>query len=295
MADQPRSADAAPARGRPDRRPRAALAGWRVTPAPDGRGAPHRPGAPPSRRPPVALVDRCGRRRPAGAQPVDLLAGAEAQRAGPDPLQPDLPDPGQGRQRQGRSPPPATRSRGRSRPRSAIRPTTERDADDQLLHPGPVVRQQPAAVEPAADRTTSRSTPSNPSTGPSLLESLIFGFGPTLLLVASVRVHRPPRRGRRRRRRADVVRALAGAAGGGLRPARHLRGRGRHRRGQGGADRDRRLPQERRTSTSSSARGSPAACCSAARRAPARRCWPARSPARRACRSSRCRPRSSSR
>ena len=92
------------------------------------------------------------------------------------------------------------------------------------------------------------------------------------------------------------VRPLARAPGGGRRGhARELRRRGRHRRGQGGAVGDRRLPQDARASTRSSARASRAACCSRARPAPARRCWPRRWPARPACRSSRSRRRSSSR
>ena len=65
-----------------------------------------------------------------------------------------------------------------------------------------------------------------------------------------------------------------------------LRGRGRRGRGRAGAARDRRVPEERRGSTPTSAAGFPRACCWSARRAPARRCWRARSPARPRCRSS---------
>ena len=68
-----------------------------------------------------------------------------------------------------------------------------------------------------------------------------------------------------------------------------------HRRGRGRARRDRRLPQEPRQVPAARRRRSPRACCSPARRAPARRCWPAPWPARPTCRSSRSRPRSSSR
>ena len=75
----------------------------------------------------------------------------------------------------------------------------------------------------------------------------------------------------------------------------HLRGRGRRRRGQGRADRGRRLPEDPGALHARSARASRRACCSSARRAPARRCSRAPSPARRACPSSRCPAPSSSR
>src|SRR3954447_26224260 len=99
----------------------------------------------------------------------------------------------------------------------------------------------------------------------SLLTNLILGFGPVLLLVGLFvflarragggarglggpsTVPRAPRgRWCRRPGRARRVLALARPAGGGRRPADHVRRRGRHRRGQGGADGDRRLPQEPR-------------------------------------------------
>ena len=90
--------------------------------------------------------------------------------------------------------------------------------------------------------------------------------------------------GRRRARRVEA-RPAAG----------HVQRRRRHRRGQGGADRDRRLPQEPRP-LPQARRAHPARRAAVrAARAPARRCWPAPSPARPACRSSRSRRRSSSR
>ena len=74
---------------------------------------------------------------------------------------------------------------------------------------------------------------------------LVVGFGPTLLLIARVRLAQPPRGGGRRRRavqpRAQPRQALQrGAAEGHLRRCRGDR-RGRER-----ADRDRRLPEEPR-------------------------------------------------
>ena len=64
------------------------------------------------------------------------------------------------------------------------------------------------------------------------------------------------------------------------RSADHLRRRGRHRRGQSRAGRDRRLPEGPARSTPGWAAPRPRACCWSARQARARRCSPARSPAR---------------
>ena len=237
------------------------------------------------------MVDRVLRRRAARAEPVDLLAGAVAELARADPVQPDVPDPGHERQRRTRSTRRARPSRGRSRIRSRYQsspPTIYFStqipsfADNQALE---TVLKQHNVVENAT----------NPDSGPSFLESLIFGFGPTLLLVLLfVFLMRRAASaggagglmsfGRSRARRVEA----AGSAG-------HVRRRRRDRRGQGGADRDRRLPQEPRQVPARSAAGSRAACCCQGRPAPARRCSRARSRARRACRSSRCRRRSSSR
>ena len=132
-----------------------------------------------------------------------------------------------------------------------------------------------------------------PNGGTSFIESLIFGFGPTLLLFLIIFVDHAARGRLWGRRRPDVVRAFAGAAGRRCRPAHHLRGCGRDRRGQGGADRNRRLPQDARQVPGSSAPGSRAAYCCRAPRAPARRCWRGPWPARPAFPSSRCQPPSS--
>src|SRR3712207_7941673 len=56
------------------------------------------------------------------------------------------------------------------------------------------------------------------------------------------------RSGRRRRRRAHGPRAVEGQALRGLPAAHDVRGRGGHRRGPGGARRDRRLRSEEATS-----------------------------------------------
>ena len=52
----------------------------------------------------------------------------------------------------------------------------------------------------------------NPNQGASLLESILFGFGPTLLFVAALHLHHAQGRFGRWRRRPDVVRPLARAA-----------------------------------------------------------------------------------
>ena len=101
----------------------------------------------------------------------------------------------------------------------------------------------------------------SPDSGPSFLTSLIFGFGPTILLVALF---------------IFLMRRAAGGGGaGGLMSFGRSRARrveadeqqvtfadvAGHRRGQGRADRDRRLPQATPTSTASSAAASRAASC----------------------------------
>ena len=122
--DQPTHGRAAPARAPGDSRRRRAP-GWRVTPAPDGRGQPQRPAHAVAQPQLSAGGSAADRGRAAGAQPVDLLAGRCKPNARVrDPLQPDLHRPGQGRQRHTTSPPRATRSRARSRRRSSTRPTS---------------------------------------------------------------------------------------------------------------------------------------------------------------------------
>ena len=219
MAEQPRTATTA-ARSATERTPpapRAARAGGSRR-RPTAAAAARQAATPPGRH--VAVVDRCGVvARPAGAQPVDLLAGAEAQPARPDPLQPDLPDQVKDgnvkRDLLDRRLDPGHVQEGGQVP---VRRRTR--ADDQLLDPDPVVRQQPAAVRRCSRRRASRSTPSRPNSGPSFLESLLFGFGPTLLLVLLFVFIMRRAAARRRRRRADVVRPLARAPRRGRRPAR---------------------------------------------------------------------------
>ena len=76
---------------------------------------------------------------------------------------------------------------------------------------------------------------------------------------------------------------------------RHLRRRGRHRRGQGRARRDRRLPEGPGEVHPPGRRGAQRRAAGRRARARARRCWPGPSPARPTCRSSAWAPASSSR
>ncbi len=134
-----------------------------------------------------------------------------------------------------------------------------------------------------------------PPTGPSLLTQVLLGFGPTLLLIGLFIL---------------IFRRAAASAGGGI----------------GGLGRSKAVkyePEKGQRTTFADVAGideveeeldeivdflrepgvllaarrarSPRACCCRARRAPARRCWPGPWPARPTCRSSRSRPRSSSR
>ena len=264
-----------------------------MTPAPDGRGAAGQ------QRPPAPSRSRWWI---AAGIVVFLLAinlWVSSQALKPNapiriPYSPTVPRPGPGQERQARSPPPGTRSPGRSRRRSP----TPRAAPPSRRTSPPRSRRSPTtrrcSRRCASEGVTINAQPTNK--GPSIAESLIFGFGPTLLLVALfVFIARRSAGGRRRRRGPDVLRPLAGAARRGLRSAHHLRGRRRDRRGQGGADRDRRLPQDARQ-VPRAGRAHPARRAAVrAARAPARRCWRAPWPGRPGCRSSRCRPRSSSR
>ena len=81
-------------------------------------------------------------------------------------------------------------------------------------------------------------------TGAPWWESLLIGFGPTILLVGLLVWI--SRRAGQRAGRARGVRALEGAAISADRRQGHLQGRGGHRRGEGGADGDRRLPAQPR-------------------------------------------------
>ena len=261
-------------------------AGWARTPAPATA-------FPWAQRP---LDAAAGRGRPAGPQPVDLLAGPAALAARPDPLQPDVHQSGQGaatsarlldRRRdpghvQARRSPTRrttrTRSRRRySRPRSRRSPTASSCStllEKQRRHD----RRQPG------QQRARRSWPSCSSASARRCCSSCCSC-----CSCAARPRRPAAR------RADVLRPLARAARGGRRAASHVRRRGRHRRGQGGAHRDRRLPQEPRQVPALGGRiprgvllsGPPGHRQDAAR--------PRGGGRGRACRSSRCRPRSSSR
>ena len=107
---------------------------------------------------------------------------------------------------------------------------------------------------------------------------------PAALLRRHLGLLLPPH-GRRRRRR-DVVRAQPGEDLRRRRSEGALRRRRRRRRSRGRAEGDRRVPEDTRRNTPTSAAGFPRACCWSARRAPARRCSRARSPAKRTCPSS---------
>ena len=130
----------------------------------------------------------------------------------------------------------------------------------------------------------------------SLLATLLISFGPVLLLVGAVRVPRAPREPASRGRGARAVRPLARRAG-----PRAARTRGSTSTTSPASTRPRRssprssTSSSRPRSTSGSAPASRAGCCCRARPERARRCWRRPSRARRACRSSRSRPRSSSR
>ena len=133
--------------------------------------------------------------------------------------------------------------------------------------------------------------------GPSLLERVLLGFGPTLLLVGLfVLLARRAASGRGGRGRPRRLWPLPGPPLRARdRPARHLRGRGRHRRRRGRGGRDRRLPQEPRPLPQARGHGPQGGAAGRAagdRQDPAR---PGRGRRGRACRSSSCRPRSSSR
>ena len=133
-----------------------------------------------------------------------------------------------------------------------------------------------------------------PDEGAPWWHSLLFGFGPTLRLHRPARLHLPPHVAGRAAARSVRSGGRARSATR-ERRARDVRGRGRHRRGRRTSWRRSSTSSRTRTSTAGSAARSRAASCWSARPAPARRCWPARSPARPASRSSRCPPPSSSR
>ena len=82
----------------------------------------------------------------------------------------------------------------------------------------------------------------NPNPGTSLLAEILLGFGPTLLIVGLFVLLARRAAAGGGMGGARQLRALAGAAGRPGEDPGHVRRRGRDRRGQGRADRDRRLP-----------------------------------------------------
>ena len=103
-------------------------------------------------------------RRAARAQLLDLLAGAAAQAAGPDPLQPDVPRRRSRTATSSRSPRPATRSRGRSRTPMQYPPASQSVRRRRTSRPrsrrSPTTSQlfEPAAERGRHDRRPARRT-----------------------------------------------------------------------------------------------------------------------------------------
>ena len=149
--------------------------GWRVAPAPDGRGAqagaaaddPVEP-APLHRDPDRAVRPELGAR-------ADLRARREGD---PRALHADLPEPAARRTTSRRSRRPARRSRASSRRTSHTR-TSRPSASKPRCRPSPTR----SSSRTCSRSTTSSSTRSRPASR-SLLETILFSFGPTILLVA---------------------------------------------------------------------------------------------------------------
>ncbi len=267
--------------------------GWRVAPAPDGRGMPdeHKP------RPPhrlrgfwifvivllainwlsVLFLQPPGQPRVTVPFSPYFLQQVDSRQGEVD-LVDGRHDPGHV-QEQGALP--ARRQQG--------------DADDAVLDPGAELLEQHGADDAAA--STGRPGQREVDTQTHLAAGRDPArVRPDAAAGRPVRAARAPRAAARRRaRRARQLRPLAGAAGRSGEDPGHVRRRRRDRRGEGRADRDRRLPARPRSGTSGSAGGCRTACCCSGRPGPARRCWRARSRARRTRRSSRSRRRSSSR
>ena len=182
-----------------------------------------------------------------GAELLGLLAGSSAKRAGPDPVQPDLPLPGRRRQRQLDLLRPARRSRGRSRKPSSTRPTARPRRPPSTSRPRSLLSRSNNELFALLQKYNVTITAHSAQRGSIVPDKPDLRLRTDAAVPAAARVDLPAsRRGRWRRRRADVVRALARAPSRGRRPARHVQRRRRDRRGQGRADRDRRLPQEPR-------------------------------------------------
>ena len=165
----------------------------------------------------------------------------------------------------------------------------------QLQHRDPGVRRHEGALEPArAEGRRRQREAARPAASP-WWESLLVGFGPTILFIGLLVLLIAPRR---RTRRGCSARSAARAPGATSRPATRVTFAdvAGIDEAKAGADRGRRLPAPPREVRSGSAARIPhGVLLSRAARAPARRCSRARSPARRTCRSSRCRRPSSSR
>ena len=147
---------------------------------------------------------------------------APGREAHPGALQPDLPRAGAQRQRQG------DLLQGRHRPgRVQEGGQVQGRQGDRLRDRDPDVRQRRRALAAARRERRRRSTPKPPDSR-SLLETILFSFGPTILLVALfVFLFRRAAGGAAPAGRARPVRPLAGQAGGVGVPDRHLRRRGR--------------------------------------------------------------------
>ncbi len=168
---------------------------------------------------------------------------------------------------------------GASQPVSDFETQVPSFADDNAL-----------SADLAKGKVTVNASP--PDNGPGLLESLLVGFGPVLLLIAAfVWISR----------RAGSL--MGGGPLGAFTRARARRVEARRRTPPSPTSPGSTTPRTSwprssttcagRSGTAGSAAASRAGCSSRERRGPARRCWRAQWRARRACRSSRCRPRSS--
>ena len=181
-------------------------------------------------------------------------------------------------------PPPA--SAAASAPRGLLAPAEPRPAD--VVHDDAADLRRPGPRD-LPDRPQGRD-PRRADPAAAASATLLFGFGPALLLIAFYvwMYRRAQQLGGGIGRRPARHRQEPGAPlRPGRRPEGHLRGRRRHRRGRERAGRDRRLPEGAGEVHAARRHRRRRACCWSARRARARPCWRRRWPARPACRSSR--------
>ena len=133
---------------------------------------------------------------------------------------------------------------GTFRTRCATRRATEGDGDEAVCDGGPdVLEQRPAGRVAAGQGRPDQRAVDDPAT--SLLVRLLLGFGPTLLIVGLFVLF--TRRAAKRGGGMGAPRRASGArrhAASTRRRSGHVRRRRRDRRGQGRADRDRRLPAQ---------------------------------------------------